>query len=134
MSDINTGRTGTPLGDAVSEDPPQLALEWLNKLLTDMKRVEDENKRLEKFISSRPTGTKDQRERQMLKRMEAAEAEIAWLRRALKECAAPWRSPPTTIAGAALHLSDEFKRRMYLAGDALAEIDRLRKAKGEAER
>lgn len=42
------------------------------------------------------------------------------LRKELKECAAEWRSPPTTMGGAFEYVSAEFKRRMQIAADALA--------------
>jgi tRNA C32,U32 (ribose-2'-O)-methylase TrmJ len=62
------------------ENPQKLALEWLNNILARVREVEAENKRLLEIIARKPTGTKTQREQQMLKRMEAAEAECASLR------------------------------------------------------
>jgi len=55
------------------EHPPQSALEWLDRMLAYIHKLEAENIRLDQFIRNRPTGTKIQREQQILKRMEAAE-------------------------------------------------------------
>lgn len=61
-------------------EPQKLALEWLNNILARVREVEAENANLRQMLASKPTGTKTQREAQMLKRMEAAEAECASLR------------------------------------------------------
>ena len=51
--------------------------------------------------------------------LSAQEDELGRLREALAECAAEWRSPPTTLGGAMEHVSIEFRRRMQIAADAL---------------
>ena len=45
--------------------------------------------------------------------------ELARLRAALAECAAPYDSGPTTVMGGAALLAAEFQRRMDIAGAAL---------------
>jgi hypothetical protein len=40
---------------------------------------------------------------------------------ALAECAAEYRSPPTTVMGAAAHVAREFQRRMDIASAVLGD-------------
>jgi len=66
------------------ENPQKLALEWLNNILARVREVEAQNVRIQEIIARKPTGTKAQREAQMLKRTEAAETESGRLREALE--------------------------------------------------
>lgn len=56
-----------------------------------------------------------------LQQAERVCAERDRFRAALKECAADWSSPPTTVMGAVSPVIREFKRRMQIATDALGD-------------
>lgn len=49
----------------------------------------------------------------------SAAREIERLQAALKECGAPFMSPPTTVMGASAYVAEEFERRMNIAANTL---------------
>jgi hypothetical protein len=58
------------------------------------------------------------------------------LRAALKECGAPYLSPPTTVMGASAYVAEEFERRMNIAANTLNDAPMYRRqalAKVQAE-